>query len=233
MEDQDKGLLAFSFANYANDFDRHIRDSIRGYGDLLSDVVLMSDYFVEDNSAVLDIGCSTGNFLATIKARNEARCPGARFIGLDVEPEFSSAWEAMKDDNIHFLVSDIRNFAIPESCSFVTSIFSLQFISEKDRRDILHRLFDAINPGGALVIAEKVFVENSKIHDIVASLHYEFKRRGFSEAEIAKKAQALRSLMKPWTESRLMDALGEAGFNRGNVQCFWRSHNFLALVALR
>jgi hypothetical protein len=30
-----------------------------------------------------------------------------------------------------------------------------------------------------------------------------------------------------------LEILGETGFTPGNVQCYWRSHNFLALIALR
>jgi hypothetical protein len=46
----------FSFANYTDEFDTHISQSIRGYADLRDDAVGISKYFVEANTQVLDIG---------------------------------------------------------------------------------------------------------------------------------------------------------------------------------
>src|SRR5271170_8115959 len=77
--------LSFSFARFAEGFDEHIRRSIRGYVDLLSDCVALSEYFVEDGTVVFDVGCSTGTFLREVSRKNRDRCPNARYIGIDVE----------------------------------------------------------------------------------------------------------------------------------------------------
>jgi hypothetical protein len=50
----------FSFAAYADDSDRHIGGSIRGYDNLREDCVALSQYFIQKDSVVLDIGCSSG-----------------------------------------------------------------------------------------------------------------------------------------------------------------------------
>ena len=41
-------------------FDDHIEHSIRGYTNLLDDIVSLSRNFVEDETNVIDIICSTG-----------------------------------------------------------------------------------------------------------------------------------------------------------------------------
>ena len=41
-------------------FDDYIEHSIRGYTNLLDDIVSLSRNFVEDETNVIDIGCSTG-----------------------------------------------------------------------------------------------------------------------------------------------------------------------------
>ena len=46
----------FTFAHRDEGFDLHIDKSIRGYQDMLKDVVSFSRYFVEDGTYVLDIG---------------------------------------------------------------------------------------------------------------------------------------------------------------------------------
>jgi len=81
--------LGFSFARFAKGFDQHIRQSIRGYAELMSDCMGISEYFVENETTVFDIGCSTGAFLYAVRDRNEARCPSARYIGIDIETSFT------------------------------------------------------------------------------------------------------------------------------------------------
>ena len=53
-------MADFTFAHREEGFDEHIEHSIRGYSHLLNDVVQYSRYFVEDDTNVVDIGCSTG-----------------------------------------------------------------------------------------------------------------------------------------------------------------------------
>ena len=50
----------FTFAHREEGFDEHIEHSIRGYSNLLDDVVNLSKYFVESDTKVVDVGCSTG-----------------------------------------------------------------------------------------------------------------------------------------------------------------------------
>ena len=47
---QDK---TFSFTNYAEEFDEHINQSIRGYSNLRDDIVSISRYFIEDDTNVI------------------------------------------------------------------------------------------------------------------------------------------------------------------------------------
>lgn len=57
----------FSFTNFSKEFDEHIDKSIRGYFTLRSDVVKITEYFVEDDMTVLHLGCSQGSLLRMIK----------------------------------------------------------------------------------------------------------------------------------------------------------------------
>ncbi len=53
-------MVDFTFAHREEGFDEHIEKSIRGYSQLIEDVVSLSRYFVERGTSVIDIGCSTG-----------------------------------------------------------------------------------------------------------------------------------------------------------------------------
>ena len=63
--------MKFTFADRLEGFDEHIRNSIRGYDDLLSDIVNIGSYFIQDNHAVVDIGCSSGKLLKILIDQSE------------------------------------------------------------------------------------------------------------------------------------------------------------------
>ena len=46
-------MADFTFAHREEGFDNHIEKSIRGYSDLMNDVISLSRYFVEDNTCLL------------------------------------------------------------------------------------------------------------------------------------------------------------------------------------
>jgi tRNA (cmo5U34)-methyltransferase len=225
--------LTFSFASFAEGFDDHIQKSIRGYRELLDDCVAMSEYFVENETRVFDIGCSTGRFLSEMWGKNRERAPRAKYVGIDIEANFTACWRRLKVDNVEFHVADVRSFPIPERCSLVTSLFSLQFIAERDRQKIVDRIFQALVPGGALIVAEKTLSKCSKLQNMLTFVHYDYKRQSFTEAEVLEKERSLRAIMKPWLEEQIVQSLSAAGFCEANVQPFWRNHSFAAFIALR
>ena len=65
-------MADFTFAHREEAFDNHIEKSIRGYSTLLEDTINLSRYFVEDNTYIVDIGCSTGKLTkAMMHSQNE------------------------------------------------------------------------------------------------------------------------------------------------------------------
>ena len=60
----------FTFAHRQEGFDEHINKSIRGYSELLNDVIAYSQYFVDSGTNVVDIGCSTGKLTERMIEKN-------------------------------------------------------------------------------------------------------------------------------------------------------------------
>jgi len=230
---ESRSKLNFSFAEFAEGFDDHIRKSIRGYDDLLEDCVSISEYFIENETSAFDIGCSTGRFLLRMWEKSRERAPRARYVGIDIEPNFMAFWKKWEIDNVELHVADVQSFPIPQHCSFVTSVFSLQFIAERDRQKIVNRIFQALVPGGAVIVAEKTLSKCSKLHDMLTFVHYDYKRQSFTEEEILEKERSLRAILKPWSEEQIVQSLVAAGFCETKVQPFWRNHSFAAFIALR
>jgi tRNA (cmo5U34)-methyltransferase len=225
--------LPFSFANYADDFDHHIERSIRGYSNLIEDCVELSQYFVENGTVFCDIGCATGRTLAAIRARNQERAPDARYVGLDIEPSFQQHWTQFAGPNIQFVVQDALTFEDFTELSMATSIFTLQFLPERHRRQVCRKIYEGLVPGGAFIVAEKTFAKMPKTQDMLTSLYLNYKRRNFSDEEVLDKERSLRDKMKPGREADLIQMLTEVGFRAESIESFWRNHLFAAYICVK
>ena len=113
----------------AENFDEHIKKSIRGYDNLLQDVVNLSQYFVEQDTTVVDIGCSTGKLLHEIVAKNVIDC---EYVGVELEENFVKLLDNTKElvskkhpnTRLSFIKGDIRDYKFT-NCSLITSLFTL------------------------------------------------------------------------------------------------------------
>lgn len=218
----------FSFSNTADAFDDHIGKSIRGYHDLRDDIVSMSKYFVEDNTSVVDIGCSQGSMIRRIRDAND-QAPNAKYIGVEINDAFQQHWES--EPNLTYLIEDVRQSEALTNMSLAISMFTFQFIPERDRLSLMQKIYDNLTDGGAFITSEKIFSQNAKTQNMLEFLYYDFKRKSFSEKEILDKETELRHLAKNTTENLLVTQLRGIGF-RG-VQTFWRNFNFLGVLAMK
>jgi len=218
----------FRFSSVANNFDEHITKSIRGYDDLRNDVVGISKYFVENGTNVVDIGCSQGTMLKRIKDAN-TQAPDTNYVGIEINKEFQTHWK--NEPNLTYKIEDVRESSALSNMSFVISLFTFQFLAERDRLSLMQRIFNNLEDGGAFVTAEKIFSKNAKVQDMVDSLYYDFKLQSFSEKEILDKETELRHLAKLTTETLLITQLRSIGF-RG-IQIFWRNFNFIGVLAMK
>jgi tRNA (cmo5U34)-methyltransferase len=221
----------FTFATREEGFDEHIDTSIRGYGDLWRDVVDISQYFVEDQTMVVDIGCSTGKMLKYMIAQNKF-APLAMYEGVEIEPEF---WKEYDEDERNWSQLQYHKGSVLDydfyNCSYVTSIFTLQFMSFKDRKQVFEQVHRGLLPGGAFVFAEKTMPESVRIHEIRTFTYYDFKRKTFTSDDIMDKERQLRHMTKPSTRQEIIDMCRNAGFTV--VDSFWQNHAFTGFIALK
>ena len=191
-----------------------------------------SEYFVEDGSRVVDIGCSTGKLLKAMKLQNDRFAPSCIYHGIEIEEEFYS--DLQNESNLIFEKTDIRDFdwtTVSESCSLVVSMFTLQFIPKRDRQVILCRIFQALNKGGAFVFSEKVLSQDAQTEEMMTFCYYDWKREHFSAQQILEKEEKLRHMLKPLTISQMVTMVKEAGFE--SVQPFWQNFNFVGVLAIK
>ena len=138
----------FSFTNFSKEFDDHIDKSIRGYSTLRSDVVKISKYFVEDDTTVLDLGCSQGSLLRMMYEQND-HTTTSHYLGIDVNDSFSQHWK--NEDRLEYVVDDITAMDFPKDLSLVTSLFTFQFIPERERLPLMEKIYENLVEGGASI----------------------------------------------------------------------------------
>ena len=221
-------IKKFSFSNFSDHFDDHISNSIRGYSNLKEDVVSISKYFVEDHTTILDIGCSEGTLIRQISDRND-QSTQSEYIGVDINDSFKGHWT--NTNRIKYLIDDITTMSFPKNCSFITSLFTLQFLSERERPNLFRKVFNSLVIGGGFVLSEKLLSDDGKTQNMMDFLYYDFKRSNFSEKEILDKEVELRHLSKSISEDQLIKQLKSVGFSK--IQIFWRNFNFVGLVCFK
>jgi tRNA (cmo5U34)-methyltransferase len=221
----------FSFGDHAIKFDTHIRSSIPGYTELVRDCVSLSPRYVQPSTTVIDVGCSTGHLLASIRRVNQAARPAVDYVGIDCEPKFSPHWDRRRAKNLRCEVGDARTYPF-RNVSLACCLFTVQFIRPADKLPLLSRIYDGLVEGGALIIAEKTLAETARLQDALTFPYYDYKRqRGFSPEHILDKERSLRGQMTLWTETELRMALSQVGFRE--ISLFWSRLMFVGLLALK
>ena len=230
-------MADFTFAHREEGFDEHIENSIRGYSNLMEDVISLSRYFVEDNANIVDIGCSTGKNTKAMMEYNKDHSPEASFIGIEIADGFKKDLKDRRKElndagfnNVQFIMEDIRKFQIVNA-NLVTAIFTLQFMPKKDRKNVLSNIYAGLNEGGAFIFAEKTICESALVQDMITFNYYDYKRKAFGTEDIMDKERTLRNIMKPLTWKQLEHMISYAGFS--TIQPFWRNHSFVGAIALK
>ena len=225
-------MTKFTFATSEEGFDAHIDQSVRGYSNLWTDVLKFSEYFVEDGTCVVDIGCSTGKLLKSMKEQNDKFAPKCFYKGIEIEEDFFP--ELIDEENLKFYKTDVRSFEWVTgavNCGLVTSIFSLQFMPKTNRQQIIDRIYEALVKGGAFIFSEKIFSTDSQLQEMMQFCYYDYKRQFYSAEELLDKEVNLRHMMKPLTYQELIEMVQQAGFE--SVQPFWQNFNFVGIIAIK
>jgi tRNA (cmo5U34)-methyltransferase len=218
-------MTRFSFST-VQDFDKHIRDSIRGYTDLHAMVIDLAQWFVEENATVYDIGCSTGSLVQQMKQNINIK--NVRYVGIEPERNFTISLQPSED--MTWIEADATTLSYPNAC-LVTMLFTLQFIPPKLREQLLANIYSGLNRGGALIIAEKIRARTSLGQDVLTSAYYDYKKQSFTADEILAKERELRRMLTPMTAEKNEKMLYGIGFI--NVEPFWQNYGFMAWLCVK
>ncbi len=207
-----------------------ISRSVPGYELILRLIGLFANLFVENDSRVYDLGCSLGE--ASIITASQADAENFSIVAVDNASSMIEKCRQLKPNvDIDWRCEDIQQVKI-ENASMVILNLTLQFIDQNRRQELLERIYQGLNPGGVLVLSEKVIMDQCDENHRMIQLHQAFKKtQGYSELEISQKRTALENVLVPDLESQLQARLHDAGFKEV-YQCF-KCLNFVSYLAIK
>lgn len=229
-------IIDFHFdERVAEVFPDMIQRSVPGYGTMITMIGNLAARYAQANSHCYDLGCSLG--AVSLAMRQRIRQPGCDIIAVDNSP-------AMIERGLQLLASDTAS-TIPvimkcadiqtitiEKASVIVLNFTLQFIPPAERLALITRIYQGLEPGGILILSEKLAFDQLDKQHFHTEAHHDFKRaNGYSDLEISQKRSALERVLVPETLTCHQHRLHDAGFEFADVwfQCF----NFASLIAVK
>lgn len=167
-------------ANVAKVFAQHANQHISHYQQVLNKTLDICNAVAEKESPIVDFGCATGATLELLYNNNFRN-----LYGID-----------NSRDMLNLCPANIAKLQCTDQLQFADNFFkviicnwTLHFI--KDKASKLQEFTRQLQPGGVLIISEKVSLD-----PIIISLYHQMKRlRGVSEQEIAEKAKSIKDVM--------------------------------------
>ncbi len=217
-----------------------IARSVPGYASILSMIEQLAGRFVRNGTNVYDLGCSLGAATLLIRGQAPADCvihavDNSTAMVRRLQEELSrTTYAAPPSSPLCSVVvheADIRGFAM-NSASFVVLNLTLQFIPPAERATLLQSVFDALQPGGGLLLSEKLKFEEPNVDALLCDLHHDFKRaHGYSDLEIAQKRTAIENRLVPESLPCHVKRLQDVGFSL--VAPWFQCFNFASILAVK
>jgi len=245
MKDQDKVFQQtdrvedFTFdERVAKVFDDMVSRSVPFYNEIQriqSDLVM--NFLPEQDGLVCDLGCSTGTTIDILS--QHSLCPNStRFIGYDnAESMLDKAREKLSEQiacgRVSLIAADINRLPQLPPCDVVIVNWTLQFVRPIDREAVLKIIFDALRPGGVLLLSEKTLDNDPLLNRLYIDHYLQFKKSqsGYTDLENQRKREALENVLVPYRLDENYQILERAGFSRWGTYFQW--FNFACLIAVK
>ena len=215
-------------------FDDMIQRSVPGYATIIAMTRIIAQQYAAAGSNCYDLGCSLG--ACTLAMRHGIATDGCRITAVDNSPAMVEKCRRIIDADpgevpVEVIESDILDVEI-ENASIAVMNFTLQFLSPKRRDEMIQKIFDGMNPGGVLILSEKIAYQDNDENDFHISMYHNFKKlHGYSDMEVSQKRKSLENVLIPDTLQTHQKRLAEAGFKKSYV--WFKCFNFVSLAAFK
>ena len=216
-------------------FEDMINRSVPGYSTIIAMIGELAEKYCQAQSNIYDLGSSLG--AASLAMANRISCENYQIIAVDNSQAMVDKFEAklaslpIRPPFIQCRHGDVLEIPI-ERASVVVLNFTLQFIPLEQRKALLQNIYQAMLPGGILIISEKIQFPDIMMNELFIEMYHSFKESmGYSKLDISQKRAALENVLLPETLEAHRSRLDTIGFDAVDVwfQCF----NFASMVAFK
>jgi tRNA (cmo5U34)-methyltransferase len=223
----------------ANCFDDMAKRSIPFYQEIhriIGEIALKLP--LSPDAPIYDLGCSTGSTIEVLASQLlAANIDQTSFIGVDNSPEMIKKCQeklskTIPDQQLELACSDLTKYPFDRPSHLIIMNYTLQFIPKSERVALLSKIYQALLPGGVLILSEKILGINEQTEKIFTTLYYDFKRRnGYTEREIERKKEALEQSLHPMSAKEQHQLLCESGFTQYDTMFQW--YNFASFIGIK
>jgi tRNA (cmo5U34)-methyltransferase len=221
-------------AEVASVFDDMVNRSVPYYGEIQRMIAELAATHAKEGTDIYDLGCSTGT---TMIGMDTLVNQNIRFVGIDDSQQMldkckSKLLERGFSRDYELRCADLNKGVKISNASVVVLCLTLQFVRPIYREQLLKNIYEGLNPGGVLILIEKILAEDSRFNRDFIDYYYDYKRRNhYSEMEIAQKREALENVLIPYKLSENITMLRDRGFEPCEV--FFKWYNFSGLIAVK
>jgi len=215
-------------------FDDMISRSVPLYRESLFRQSELAAHYYKDQSFIYDLGCSNGNFGLQFMQRMATQ--PFKMVGIDTSQPMLDQYKTRLEnipshDQVELCCQGIEDYPF-KSASVIVINLTLQFLSLDVRNSLIKKLYDALLPGGILLLTEKVVHQDPELSQLQQDWYYRFKKEnGYSQLEISQKRDALENVLIPETIEQHQQRLRQTGFNQIDVWLKW--FNFASLICIK
>lgn len=216
-------------------FDNMLERSIPQYEVMRRACFDLACKYVKRNTTIADLGCSRGEAIGELVDKFGSH---NRFVGLEVSQPMLDAAHSRFQGLIDCSVVDIRQWDLRQkeyplsNVSVTLAVLTVQFVPIEYRLRLLRNVYQSLNPGGALIMVEKVLGATADLDGAMVETYYSLKaQNGYSQEQIERKRLSLEGVLVPVTSKWNEELLKLSGF--AEIDCFWRWMNFAGWVAVK
>lgn len=213
-------------------FDDMVNRSVPHYGEIQRMVAELAADHAQKGTLVYDLGCSTGT---TMIGLNALVSEDISFVGIDESDEMLVKCDAKLRESefsrgYELRAADLHGDLNIDNASVVILCLTLQFLRPIYRKRCLENIYSGLNPGGTLILVEKILAEDSLFNRDFIKYYYDYKRRNnYSDLEISQKREALENVLIPYKLSENTFLLEDVGFT--HCETFFKWYNFAGIIA--
>jgi len=181
-------------------FDAHVRESLPWYDLVTGAVVHIARAFIPHGGLVLDVGASTGNVGRALNPVLDAR--RAELIAIDNSEAMADVYSGPGD----LVIADAADYDFwqPRQPDVVICFLSLMFVPTGKREAVIMRMKQALKPGGAIIIVDKIAPQAGYGGTVNYRLTLAAKHEAGATAEdILRKELSLNGLQRPLENAEL------------------------------